>query len=149
MACVGMTHGRRPVKMQDQGKEFLGSPSLTRADFCSVSVQNTPVESDSDHEDEDSESDASNHDADILPDRSSNNESPYDNTLSMDVLTNDALMTMLQALYKCINYVGENDVQEHPHWQKVLEELVARGIIDRAGDWLVNPGEIDMDFVRA
>ena len=61
------------------------------------------------------ERDASNHGADMLADRSPSNESPYDSTLPMDILTNDALMTMLQAWLNSIGYMGEHNVQKHPH----------------------------------
>lgn len=86
--------------------------------------------------------------ADMLADQSLSDESPYNGALRMNVLSNWALLEMVEGWQVGIRYTGRDNAEAHPHYQELLEELVLRGMVDRAGHWLVDPDKVDMKFVR-
>lgn len=55
---------------------------------------------------------------------------------------------MVEAWQKVTRQIGQDYAVAHPHYQAVLEELVVRGMVDPAGNWLVDPEKVDMKFVR-
>lgn len=66
----------------------------------------------------------------------------------MDVLSDETLLTMLRAWYNTIGFTGKENAEPHLQLQKVLKELFSRGLIDQAGDWLVDPSTVDLNLVR-
>ena len=69
---------------------------------------------------------------------------PYDPSLRLDVLTNKALLSMSKAWRDIMEYNGQKYCMEHPHFQKVMEELGKRGIVDENWTWTVDPERVDM-----
>lgn len=60
---------------------------------------------------------------------SPNGLEPYDPCLRMDVLTNKALLSMVQAWQEVIHYGEERYTLQHPHFQHVMNELVKRDMM--------------------
>lgn len=58
---------------------------------------------------------------------------PYDPYLRMDILTNEALLSMVQAWQDIMQYAGRCYSAEHPHFQRTMEELCRRGLVGT--DW--------------
>ena len=69
---------------------------------------------------------------------------PYDPTLRMDVLTNGALLAMVQAWQDTAPHVGEECVMDHPHFQRVMQELFERRIVDEDSRWMVDTETVDL-----
>lgn len=73
---------------------------------------------------------------------------PYDPDLRMDVLTNETLLLMAQAWQKAIEYVGETHTVVHPHFQRIMEELGRRGMIDENWTYVVDLVRVNMTWRR-
>ena len=73
---------------------------------------------------------------------------PYDPDLRMDVLTNEALLLMAQAWQKAIEYAGETHTVVHPHFQRIMEELGRRGMIDENWTYVVDLVRVNMTWRR-
>ena len=116
-----------------------------KADLCIISDQNIGTE-DSQSQDDETESNGSyvGLTADMLVDQSMSDVSPYNSALRLDVLTNEALLEMVERWQKITRQMRRDDAVVHPHYQAVSEELVLRGMVDRAGNWLVDPERVDM-----
>lgn len=84
-----------------------------------------------------------------VPCSSSNGLEPFDPHLPMDVLTNQALLSMVRAWQDVIYYGEEWYTLEHPHFQAVMKELVKRDMMSVSWEWTVDVGEVDMDLTRA
>ena len=73
---------------------------------------------------------------------------PYDPNLRMDVLTNEALLCMVQAW----QFVTRDEANVHslryPHYRRVMEELWIRCIVDENGNWIVDVERLNMFFRR-
>ena len=66
----------------------------------------------------------------------------------MDVLTNRALLSMVEAWQGIVQDRGERYVMEHPHFQQLMVELVERNALSAEWEWIVSVEELDMEFVR-
>ena len=74
--------------------------------------------------------------------------SPYDPKLRMDILTNEALITMVKAWQEVAEYGQVDHYVEHPHFQKVMEELYVRGVVDERWTWIADPERINLAWRR-
>ena len=63
---------------------------------------------------------------------------PYNENLRMDILSNEALLLMVQAWQGTAQHVGEEYVTDHPQFQNVMDELWQRGIVDEDSNWLID-----------
>ena len=84
----------------------------------------------------------------MLADQSLSDISPYNSALRFDVLTNEALLEMVEGWQKIIRQMGKDYAVAHAHYQAVWDELILRGMVDPAGNWLVDPEKVDVKFVR-
>lgn len=73
---------------------------------------------------------------------------PYDPNLRMDVLTNEALLSMVQAWQYIAQDEGGANSLKHRHFRCVMEELWSRGIVDENGTWIVNVKSVNMCWRR-
>ena len=62
----------------------------------------------------------------------------YDPNLRMDILSNAALLSMVRAWQDAAQRLGEEYTMDHPHFQRVMQELFERGIVDEDSNWLVD-----------
>ena len=85
----------------------------------------------------------------MLADPSWSDISPYNSALRFDVLTNEALLEMVEGWQKITRQMGKDYAVAHAHYQAVLGELVMREMVDQAGHWLVDPDKVNMKFARA
>ncbi|CAD6592728.1 MAG: hypothetical protein ASARMPREDX12_006420 [Alectoria sarmentosa] len=60
---------------------------------------------------------------------------PYDPYLRMDILTNEALLSMVQAWQDVMQCGWGSYTVGHPHFQRIMEELCRRGLRDRNWTW--------------
>ncbi|CAD6568604.1 MAG: hypothetical protein ASARMPREDX12_001594 [Alectoria sarmentosa] len=80
---------------------------------------------------------------------SSNGMEPYDPHLRLDLLTNQALLSMVQAWQEVIYCGEERYTLEHPHFQDLMKELVKRDMVSVSWKWTVDIAEVDMALTRA
>ena len=79
----------------------------------------------------------------------SNGMEPYDPHLRLDLLTNQALLSMVQAWQEVIYCGEERYTLEHPHFQNLMAELVKRDMVSVCWIWTVDIAEVDMALTRA
>lgn len=80
---------------------------------------------------------------------SSNGLEPYDLHLRLDLLTNQALLSMVQAWQEVIYCGEERYTLEHPHFQGLMKELVKRDMVSVSWNWTVDIADVDMALTRA
>ncbi len=73
---------------------------------------------------------------------------PYDPKLRMDILTNEALITMVKAWQEIAEHGQLDHYVENPHLQKVMKEMCVRGIVDERWNWIVDPEKINLAWRR-
>lgn len=73
---------------------------------------------------------------------------PYDPSLRADVLTNEALLAMVQAWQDVVLHAGNHYVMAHPHFQSIMHELWMRGMVDGNSNWIVSLGKVNVVFRR-
>ena len=73
---------------------------------------------------------------------------PYDPYLRMDILTNEALLSMVQAWQDVMQYGGGSYTVGHPHFQRIMEELCRRGLMDRNWTWNLDLERVNMALRR-
>ena len=73
---------------------------------------------------------------------------PYDPNLRVDILTNEALITMVKAWQELAEYGQADHYVVNPHLQKVMKELYVRSIVDESWTWIVNPEGINLAWRR-
>ena len=74
----------------------------------------------------------------------SSNLTPYDPDLRMDVLTNKSLISMLKAWQDFVQRVAEGHSVVHLQFQRIMDELGRRGIVDESWTWTVDLERVDM-----
>lgn len=80
---------------------------------------------------------------------SSNGLEPYDPHLRLDLLTNQTLLSMVQAWQEVIYCGEERYTLEHPHFQDLMKELVKRDMVSVSWKWTVDIADVDMALTRA
>ncbi|KAM0801874.1 hypothetical protein BDR22DRAFT_144556 [Usnea florida] len=78
------------------------------------------------------------------PQTGSQPSTPYDPNLRMDILTNGALLAMVEAWQDTAEYVGAEVTMDHPHFQRLMQELFDRGIVDENSRWVVDPEAVNL-----
>ena len=68
---------------------------------------------------------------------------PYNENLRMDILSNEALLLMVQAWQETEQHLGEEYVTDHPQFQNVMDELWQRGIVDEDSNFLIDVQKVD------
>lgn len=66
----------------------------------------------------------------------------------MDILTNEALITMVKAWQEIAEHGQLDHYVENPHLQKVMKEMCVRGIVDERWNWIVDPEKINLAWRR-
>lgn len=79
---------------------------------------------------------------------SSSDPTPYDPSLRTDVLTNEALLSMALSWQDFVQYAGESYTEVHPYFQRVMEEMRKRGMVDENWTWVVDFERVDMGWSR-
>lgn len=80
---------------------------------------------------------------------SPNGMNPYNPHFRMDVLTNEALLSMFHAWQDAIHYGEGRYTVEHPHFQEMMKELVKRDMMSVSWKWTVDIEKVDMAWTRA